>query len=207
MHNNTKVKICGMTNIEDAIMAVEAGADALGFIFYPKSPRSIDTKSAARIIKELPPFVLTVGVFVNDTPDLVNKTVAECGLDRVQLHGTEGPEYCAKVNAKVIKALRVSEISDISVIKEYCVSAYLLDAYHEDLHGGTGKTFDWDIAVAAKRFGNIILSGGLTPENVQDGIRRVKPSVVDVCTGVESRPGKKDPEKIKRFIEKVKNGR
>lgn len=204
---NTKVKICGITNMEDAAAAVDVGADALGFIFYPKSPRGIDTKTAARIIKETPPFVLSVGVFVNETPDAVNKIIAECGLDRAQLHGSEGPGYCEKVNAKVIKVLRVSDINDITVIKEYCVSAYLLDAYQEGIHGGTGKTFDWDIAVAAKRFGNIILSGGLTPENVGDAIRHVRPHVVDVCTGVELRPGKKDPEKMKRFVEKARNVR
>lgn len=201
---NTKIKICGITNIEDAMAAAGAGVDALGFIFYPKSPRGVDMKTAARIIKELPPFVLSVGVFVNETPEQVNRVTAECGLDRVQLHGTEGPSYCGRVNAKVIKALRVSDIKDVDAIKDYCVSAYLLDAYQEDVHGGTGKTFDWDIAVAAKRFGNIILSGGLTSENVQEAVRRVEPYVVDVCTGVEMKPGKKDPEKMKRFIEKVR---
>lgn len=202
---NTKIKICGITNIEDAMTAVHAGVDALGFIFYPKSPRGVDTKAAARIIKELPPLVLSVGVFINETPDVVNRAVAECGLDRVQLHGTEGPGYCGRVSSKVIKAIRVSDVGDIDAIKDYCVSAYLLDTFQEGMHGGTGKTFNWDIAVAAKRFGNIIVSGGLTPENVQDAIVHVKPYAVDVSSGVELRPGKKDPEKIKWFIEKVRN--
>ena len=202
--NGVKVKICGITNLDDARRSAECGADALGFVFYPKSPRSVDPKTAARIIKGLPPFITAVGVFVNETLDVVNKLINECGLDGVQLHGTEGPGYCEKIiNAKVIKAFRIAQEADIGALKDYPVSACLLDAFQEGLQGGTGKTFDWAIAAAAKQFGNIILSGGLTPENVQDAIMRARPYAVDVSSGVESRPGKKDPEKVRRFIEKA----
>lgn len=200
-----KVKICGTTNLEDALTAIRCGADALGFIFWNRSPRCVDAKTAHRIIGDLPPFITTVGVFVNEAADVVNTIVKDCRLDRVQLHGDETPEYCDKIHAKTIKVFRVKEAEDIKAIRDYNnVSTYLLDAYLEGLPGGTGRVFNWDLAVDAKKFGPIILSGGLTPENVKEAVLKVRPYGVDVCSGVELKPGKKDPEKVLRFVKEVR---
>ncbi len=203
----TKVKICGITNSADAAAAVEAGADALGFVFYSKSPRAVTKEAARDIIAGLPPFVTTVGVFVNEVADMVKEIKEFCRLDKIQLHGEEGPEYCTKIPGGVIKAIRIKDTGDIDSLKEYNVSAFLLDAFVEGMPGGTGTTFDWSIAVEAKRYGRIILSGGLTPENVAEAVERVAPYAVDVSSGVERTPGVKDPNKIRRFIERVKGSR
>jgi len=194
-----KVKICGITNLEDALMAVEAGADALGFVFYRDSPRHIYPEQAALIINKLPPFVQTVGLFVNEDFTTVNETADLCGLDLLQLHGDETPEYCQAVNRRVIKAFRVKEISSLNVIHKYNVAACLLDAWSPSAPGGTGKTFNWEIAAAAATE-RIILAGGLTPENVAEAVRIVKPYAVDVSSGVEYAPGKKDAELLQRFF-------
>lgn len=200
----TRVKICGITELEDALKAVEYGADALGFVFFDKSPRNISPQTAALIASELPPFVTTVGVFVNESPDRIRAISDEVRLSCVQLHGDESPEFCASLGLKVIKALRVKNKADINMLRAYSVSAYLLDTYKAGVPGGTGETFDWEIAVEAKKLGRIILSGGLNPENIKDAIELVRPYAVDVSSGVEIKPGKKDPDKVLKFIQRVK---
>jgi phosphoribosylanthranilate isomerase len=200
-----KVKICGITNPEDALMAVECGTDALGFIFYPQSRRYVTPERAKSIIEKLPPFVFKIGVFVDAEPESILKTVNECRLDGIQLHGKETPEFCAKFRRRVIKGLRPACQDEVENIADYRVDAFLLDSYHPDMIGGTGTTFDWELAVAAKMFGvPVILSGGLNPENVADAVRLVKPYGVDVASGVETFQGKKDPEKVKEFIEQAR---
>lgn len=200
-----KVKICGITNREDALAACEYGADALGFVFYKKSPRFIEPEKAKEIIKAIPPFVTTVGVFVDEDANTINKIVKRIGLYTVQLHGNESSEFCGKIISKVIKAVRVrgQDVSDFG-LSSYRVSAYLMDTYREDMPGGTGETFDWEVAKEAKKFGRIILAGGLTPHNVAEAVKTVMPYAVDVSSGVEQRPGKKDLKKVKEFIERAK---
>ncbi len=202
-----KVKICGITTVVDALSAADAGADAIGFIFWNKSPRYVEPQDAAAIIAELPPFLKTVGVFVDEDPEVIASVVEATGIDCVQLHGNESPEDTEKVKrmvtAPVIKAVRMRGEDDLSRLSAYRVSAILLDAFREGVPGGTGKVFDWNLAVRAKSAGRIILSGGLTPENVAGAIRKVTPYAVDVSTGVESAPGKKDANKIKDFMEEV----
>ncbi|MBI2412643.1 MAG: phosphoribosylanthranilate isomerase [Deltaproteobacteria bacterium] len=199
-----RVKICGITNIEDAEAAVSFGADALGFIFYGKSPRYIDPVHAGSIIRALPPFVVKVGVLVNETLEEVRRVREEASLDRVQLHGDETPEYCAEVGAGVIKAFRIRGRTDIDKLALYDVPAFLLDTYKEGVPGGTGETFNWEIAVEASAERRIILSGGLNAENVAMAIKTVRPYAVDVSSGVEAAPGKKDLEKMKKFIDEAK---
>jgi len=185
-------------------MAVEAGADALGFVFFEKSPRYLGPDAAARIIAQMPPFVQIVGLFVNAELDFVNRTADSCGLDIVQLHGDESPAYCRLVRRRVMKAFRVRGMESLSPLAEYKVSAYLLDAYSPNAYGGTGARFDWDCAVAAKGRGPIVLAGGLDAENVASAVAKVAPYAVDVSSGVESAPGRKDPEKVRRFIQESK---
>jgi phosphoribosylanthranilate isomerase len=201
---SVKVKICGITKIEDALKAVEFGADAIGFVFYKDSPRHVSPEIARDIIHSLPPFITTVGVFVNEHPSTIERVLKMTGIDVVQLHGNESPEVCT-LWLRVIKAIRVREITDIDLLCKYKVSAYLLDTYSPDTPGGTGQTFDWDIAVEAKRYGPIILAGGLTPENVMEAVRKVRPYAVDVSSGVESEKGVKDHEKLRRFIQNAKS--
>ncbi|MDA8168581.1 MAG: phosphoribosylanthranilate isomerase [Nitrospiraceae bacterium] len=198
-----KVKICGITNFNDALAAAEFGADALGFMFYRKSPRYITPKKAREIILRLPPFVSAVGVFVDEKPGDVERIMGEAGLDAAQFHGHERPEDCA-IAGRTIKAIRVKEISDLEPMRHYKVSAFLLDAYSPGALGGTGRIFNWSIAMDAKPFGRIILAGGLTPENVADAIHMVKPYGVDVSTGVELEKGVKDHEKMRLFIQRAK---
>ncbi|MBI2353724.1 MAG: phosphoribosylanthranilate isomerase [Deltaproteobacteria bacterium] len=199
-----KVKICGITNLEDALVAIEAGADALGFVFHPKSPRHLFPEQAAAIISQLPPFVQTVGLFVDESLETVNETAAQCGLDIVQLHGDETPGFCAAVGRRVIKAFRVKEITCLEPMQGYRVSACLLDAWSPTAHGGTGLTFNWEIAACAAQAGRIILAGGLRPENVADAVRQVRPYGVDVSSGVESSPGRKAADRVREFIRKAK---
>jgi phosphoribosylanthranilate isomerase len=202
-----KVKICGITSYDDASAAVEAGADALGFVFYDKSPRFINPVRAAGIISKLPPFIQTVGLFVNEDTEQVNWTADYCGLDIVQLHGDETPEDCLELKRRVIKAFRIQKIISIDPLEkypDYQVSGYLLDAWSPDAYGGTGRTFNWELAQSAKQYGPVILAGGLTPENVAEAIRVVNPYGVDVSSGVESALGKKDAEKVREFIRAAK---
>ena len=201
----TRVKICGITNLEDALFAAEAGADALGFNFYAKSPRYIVPDRAREIILRLPPFVAKVGIFVNEELDRVREIMAHCHLDYAQLHGDEPPEYLEALYPSAIKALRVRSAVDVERLGHYRAVAYLLDAYHPTKSGGTGETWDWELATAAKQYGvptqlALILAGGLTPDNVADAIERVHPYAVDVSSGIEAAPGIKDHQKVQCFI-------
>jgi phosphoribosylanthranilate isomerase len=205
--NQVKVKVCGMTNLKDALVAVEEGADAVGFIFYKKSPRSVTMKLVREIILELPPFVDTVGVFVDETAEQINKIADNCNLDLIQLHGNESAAFCKRMRRRVIKAFRVKDMQSVKKLSSYQVSGFLLDTFSESLHGGTGKVFDWNLALPAKKIGPVIMAGGLTANNVQQAIRQVRPYGVDVCSGVESQPGIKDHKKIKAFLKNAKAGR
>jgi len=199
-----KVKICGITNLEDALFATGCGADALGFIFYPKSPRSITPEKAAAIIAKLPPFITTVGVFVNEEQRRIREILEKTGLKALQLHGEEPPEACG-IWTPVIKSFRVSDFVDLKLLEQYRnASAFLLDTFSKTEYGGTGRIFNWDIAVEAKALGRIILAGGLTPENIEEAVRRVRPYAVDVSSGVEAEKGKKDFIKVKEFIGKAR---
>lgn len=200
-----KVKICGITNLEDALTAVEAGADALGFVFYSASPRHVTPEQAADIIRRLPPFVQTVGLFVNEEQETVNMISDQCGIDLIQLHGEETPAYCDSLRRRIIKAFRVKDITTLDSLQQYKVAGYLLDAWSPTAQGGSGTTFNWEIAAEAVKRGNrIVLAGGLTTDNVAEGIHQVHPYGVDVSSGVESAPGRKDAAKIRRFIELAK---
>ena len=201
-----KVKVCGMTQLKDAIFAVEHGADAVGFIFYKKSPRSVTMKAVRDIILKLPPLVDTVGVFVNESVDQVNKIANYCGLDLVQLHGEESPAFCRKIQRRVIKAFRIKDLQSVKQLEKYPVSGYLLDTFSDNLQGGTGKTFDWSLALPAKKIGPVILAGGLTSTNIIQAIRHARPYGVDVCSSVEKLPGIKDPEKVRAFLKNIRLG-
>ncbi len=204
MEPPVRVKICGITRVEDALVSVEAGADALGFVFYEGSPRYVSPETVREIISHLPPFVLTVGVFVNEHPSRIREVMELSGLDTVQLHGDEPQEACS-FWLRAIKAFRVRDFTDLEPLRKYRVSAYLLDTYSSELPGGTGLTFNWDIAVEAKKFGPVILSGGLTPENIERAVRWVQPYAVDVSSGVEQKKGIKDHDKLRLFIERAKS--
>jgi phosphoribosylanthranilate isomerase len=202
-----KVKVCGMTSLKDALVAVEEGADAVGFIFYKKSPRSVTMKIVREIVLELPPFVDTVGVFVDESAVQINKIADYCNLDIIQLHGDESPTFCKRIRRKVIKAFRIKDMQSVKKISCFQVSGFLLDTFSENLHGGTGKVFDWNLVLPAKKFGPVIMAGGLTPNNVQQAVRQVRPYGVDVCSGVESEPGIKDHKKVRAFLKNAKAGR
>ncbi|MGQ9571088.1 MAG: phosphoribosylanthranilate isomerase [Thermodesulfovibrionales bacterium] len=200
-----RVKICGITNLYDALAAVDFGADALGFVFFSKSPRCISYNEAAEIIRKLPSFITTVGVFVNEKIENIEKAIYSTGIDVVQLHGDEPPEMC-NLSRRIIKAIRVKSLESLDPLINYKdkVSAFLLDTFTPNVFGGSGQIFNWDIAIDAKPLGRIILSGGLTTDNIVDAIRRVKPYGVDVSSSIESEKGKKDHKKMKLFIEKAK---
>ena len=201
----TKIKICGITNLEDARAAADFGADALGFVFFRDSPRAITPEKASEIIARLPAFITTVGVFVNEPREKIQETAKAAGIDVIQLHGDESPESC-RLSRRVIKGIRVKSLESLEPLIKYegLVSAFLLDAYAPHMLGGTGQVFNWDIAIEAKTFGRIILAGGLTPENIAEAINRVKPYAVDVSSGVEIEKGKKDHQKMRLFIERAK---
>jgi phosphoribosylanthranilate isomerase len=206
----TKVKICGITNLEDARLSVKFGADALGFNFYPKSPRYITPEIARKIIEQLPKEILKVGVFVNESLEKIAEIAETAKLDALQLHGEETPEFAKELKAKtgleIIKAFRVSPEFKPGDVLKYEVEAILLDAYNPKEHGGTGETFDWEIAKRMQEiFPKMYLAGGLTHENIVTAIRNIKPFFVDVCSGVESKKGKKDKVKLINFIKSVKN--
>ncbi|HTZ17457.1 MAG TPA: phosphoribosylanthranilate isomerase [Dissulfurispiraceae bacterium] len=199
-----KVKICGITNLEDALAAVEYGADALGFVFYPKSPRVVTPEKAKEIVAQLPPFITTVGVFVNEDPVKIKAVMTSTHLSVVQLHGEESPAQCT-LWTPTVKAFRVKDFVDLKPLEQYkCMSAYLLDTFAPSSYGGTGQIFNWDIALEAKKFGPIILAGGLTTDNVEKAVRWVMPYAVDVSSGVEAEKGKKDLQKMKEFIDKAR---
>lgn len=199
-----RVKICGVRTLEEAEAATSAGADALGFNFWPKSPRYIPPDEAARIVAGLPALINSIGVFVNEELGRVREIVSQVGLDSIQLHGEETPRYCLEFNnTKVIKAFRIGEGFDFDTIRDYPVSAILLDAKIEGQYGGTGRRFSWYLAIEAKRHAPIILAGGITIDNVAEAITFVRPFAIDVCSGVESEPGRKDLNKIREFMKEV----
>lgn len=203
---SVRVKICGITSREDALTAVEAGADALGMMFYSQSPRHVSARVAAEITAVLPPFVAKVGVFVNPSAEEVLRAIAACGLDTLQFHGEETPEFCARFQLKVIKAFRIRGADSLRVLPAYRAATWLLDSYTPAQHGGTGATFNWDLAVEAKKLGQrILLAGGLTPENAAEAVRRVQPFALDVSSGVELAPGRKDAEEVRAFIRAAKS--
>lgn len=203
----TFIKICGITSLEDALCAVEAGANALGFNFYRPSVRYVEPSKARLIVKELPPGVMSVGVFVNEpTPSAVRAIASEVGLKGVQLHGDESPEFCEELkDFYVIKALAVGADFAVAKALEFKVAAILLDASHKKLRGGTGQTIDWSIARKVNESGvNLFLAGGLSPENVCDAIETVRPYAVDACSGLEREPGIKDMERVRSFVERIR---
>ena len=201
----TRVKICGITNYEDARDAALLGADAVGLNFYPNSPRYVEPSDAAQIIEKLPPFVSVVGVFVNHAdPQNLEDFAGSLGLHAVQLHGNETPDYCSMIQrVKVIKSFRVDSNFRVDALRSYGSGTFLLDGCAPDQFGGSGKSFNWELAFGANAFGSIIIAGGLTPENVSTVVNTLHPFAVDVASGVESKPGKKDYEKMRRFIEAV----
>jgi phosphoribosylanthranilate isomerase len=197
-----KIKICGITNLEDALLAAELGADALGFIFFAKSPRHVAPETARSIIAQLPPFVAAVGVFVDEAAAVVQELAANVGLDWVQLHGQESPEYCLSLGHKVIKGFRIQDEDSLRLLADYqgAAQALLLDTYKKGQVGGTGEIFDWHLARKAKKYGRIILAGGLTSDNVAQAIATAGPAAVDAASGTEAVPGKKDPAKLRAFF-------
>jgi phosphoribosylanthranilate isomerase len=202
----TRVKICGITRLEDAELAVELGAAALGFNFYPHSPRYVVAADAFGIIQRLPPFVVTVGIFADETDvNHISDVAREAGVNAVQLHNSGAPASAGAALGRypVIWTVAVANGFIPEDLKGLKVTAFLLDAPHPTLRGGTGKTFDWNLALEAKKYGRIILAGGLTPENVGEAIRAVRPYAVDVASGVEYSPGKKDPAKLRAFFAAV----
>jgi len=200
-----RIKICGITNLEDALLAADLGAHALGFIFSAKSPRCVAPEAAREIIRQLPPLVVSVGVFINEEAALVRDLAARLGLDWVQLHGAETPEYCRGLGRRVLKGFRIQDENSLKALQDYrgAVQAFLLDTYQKGQIGGTGATFDWDLARQAQDYGPIVLAGGLTPANVAQAIKTAQPQAVDVASGVEAAPGKKDPEKLRAFFRAV----
>lgn len=199
--NRVRVKICGIRSLEEAEAALEAGADALGFNFWPRSPRYIAPEDAREIIFKLPPLVANIGVFVNEERHEIEAIATDLRLAAVQLHGDESPGFCAGIAAaKTIKAIRVREGFEPDSIKCYPVSMILLDTGLSGSYGGTGKIFDWSVAVECASLARIMLAGGLTAENVAEAIRIVRPAAIDVCSGVEAEPGCKDLSKLRDFM-------
>jgi phosphoribosylanthranilate isomerase len=202
---SVRVKICGVRTIAEASMAVECGAEALGFNFWEKSARFVTPEAAKEIIQTLPPFTALVGVFVNETAERINEIVELTRIQVVQLHGDEEPGFISRLNSSTtIKAFRVDEDFDINVMKHFPANAFLLDAKVKGEYGGTGVSFNWQIAIEAKKIAPLILAGGITSENVARAIQQVQPYAIDVCSGVEAEPGRKDFEKLKNFMLAVK---
>jgi phosphoribosylanthranilate isomerase len=200
-----RTKICGITLPEDARFAADQGADAVGFIFYSQSPRYVRPEKAAEIVVGLPPFVTSVGVFVNSGRQLIESTIREVGLRAIQLHGDETPEECEGFTVPVIRALRVGTNFDVRDLEGFPVNTFLLDTARDGLYGGTGQTFDWAVAGDASQKSRIILSGGIGPANVADAVAKVNPYGVDCGSGVEQRPGVKDHGKIVAFFKALKS--
>ena len=202
---SVKVKICGITSVANARAAAEAGADMIGLMFAEKSPRLISLATASAISRALPPFVLRVGVFVNPAAETVTRAITECGLNLLQFHGDETPEFCTQFGLMSLKAFRIRDAASLKELPKYQTDAYLLDAFSTAARGGTGGKFNWDLAIEAQKFGKpIFLAGGLTPENVAAAVKKVNPFAVDVSSGVESAPGKKDAAKVRAFIAAVR---
>jgi len=198
---DTKVKICGLTSVEDALAAVEAGADLLGFMLWEKSLRHVTIETAREIARRLPPTTRRVGVFVDATAEQVMFSQRICNFGALQFHGQESPSFCRQFSVMTIKAFRVRDAASLQAMRAYNTDAFLLDSQVEGQPGGTGETFDWPLAAAAKKFNKpIFLAGGLTPQNVAAAVRAVQPFAVDVSSGVEAAPGKKDAQKMRDFV-------
>jgi phosphoribosylanthranilate isomerase len=198
---SVRIKICGITRYEDAKAAEGLGVDALGFVFYNKSPRYIRPEDAAVIIRQLPPFVSRVGVFVDEEIDKVVAIARATGVDTVQLHGTESPRYCSKMPLPVIKAFSIEPSTDLSLLGEYSVAGFLLDTWTAGMRGGTGRTFDWSIARSACiKHDRVILAGGLNPTNIEEALETVQPYGIDISSGVEIKPGIKNPRKMRDAV-------
>lgn len=201
----TEIKVCGITNREDALAAVAAGADALGFIFHEPSPRFIEPGKAARIVATLPPGIVTVGVFVNRPPAEITGIADRCGLDLIQLHGDETPADCRRFPPeRLIKALSPQGAAELPGLGDYAVRAFLIDARQGERYGGTGRTADWMLAALIARRYPLVLAGGLDEANVGSALERVAPAAVDLNSGVERSPGVKDPEKLRRTIARIR---
>ena len=199
------VKICGITSPVDAQEAADAGADAVGLMFYEGSPRCVSLEVAKAIVKVLPPSVARVGVFVNAEESLVRQAMRECTLNVLQFHGEESPEFCAGFGAMTLKAIRVKDESSLAELERFGTDGFLLDAFSKDARGGTGEQFNWKLARKATECGKpIFLAGGLTAENVTEAVRAAEPFAVDVSSGVESEPGRKDAEKMRTFVAAAK---
>lgn len=204
----TLVKICGITNLEDALMCAETGADALGFNFYRRSPRYIEPLVARQIINNLPKKLLTVGVFVNEpTPAVVERIVTDSGVGAVQLHGDESPEYCRALGDRyVIKVLKAGTDFEPASALEYEGRAIMLDTFDPEMHGGTGRVFDWSVARETRTLvPTLFLAGGLSPENVRDAINAVNPYAVDACSALEVNQGKKDSSRVEAFVKAARD--
>ena len=201
----TRVKICGITREQDALAAIECGADALGFVFYPPSPRHVSVDRAAAIVRRLPPFVTTVALFVNAGPELIAQVVNEVAVDLLQFHGQEDPDFCARHHRPWIRAVAMTPEIDLTAVQRRFAAGrgLLLDAYRPGVPGGTGETFDWD-RIPPALAPRIVLAGGLNAANVGEAVRRVRPYAVDVSGGVEAEKGIKDAAKIKAFIHEVR---
>ncbi|NDV13101.1 phosphoribosylanthranilate isomerase [Crenobacter caeni] len=202
-----RVKICGITRVEDGVEAARLGVDAVGLVFYPKSPRNVSIARASAIIAALPPFVTVVGLFVDATREWVDTVLAECALDMLQFHGDETPEFCASFHRPYLKAVRVRAAADLTAAaRRYAgARAMLADAFVEGVHGGTGTSFDWSLIPQDLPL-PLILSGGLDPDNVEEAVRAVRPSAVDVSSGVESAKGIKDAARMAAFISGARHG-
>ncbi|MBL6722633.1 MAG: phosphoribosylanthranilate isomerase [Candidatus Margulisbacteria bacterium] len=201
-----KVKFCGITNRTDAMNAIALNIDALGFIFYEQSPRYISIEKVEEILLDLPPFIHVIGVFVNASVDFINEATKRCRLTGIQLHGQESPEFCLKFHLPVIKAIPVKNKEDIYCIPQYkgCVNGILLDTKAQNVHGGTGKTFDWGLAIEAKAYDvPLILSGGINATNISKAIKMVSPYGIDICSGLEKEPGIKDYNKMKLLLDAI----
>jgi phosphoribosylanthranilate isomerase len=201
------VKICGLTNLDDTLDAIELGADYLGFNFYPDSPRFIPPPKLALILDEIPDGIAKVGVFVNSNSQLVIEMGTQFNLDLLQFHGDESPEYCNQFGRPFIRALRPETETDLAVLEKYERDYVLIDANVQNSYGGSGVVSNWDLARQAKKYAPLFLAGGLTCENIDLAISSVQPYAVDVASGVESSPGKKDYHKMEEFIRKVKRNK
>ncbi len=206
-----RVKFCGITSVEDRDSAIVAGADAIGIVFFKDSPRFVTLEKAERIVKDIPPFISAVGVFVNEDLGFIEECVERCNLNAVQVHGDEDVKYCLKFKSlnlngvKLIKGIRVKDRESLAVIENCPADAIILDAYKKEVYGGTGEIFDRSLAVSEKEYGrNIIISGGLNPNNIYKIIKEIKPYGVDASSGIESSPGNKNAELMERFIEEVR---
>lgn len=202
---SVKVKICGITNLDDGQMAAEAGADLLGFIFHPSSARNVSFETAAEIISKLPAHIVKTAVFVNADRETIEHAISECGFNLLQFHGEESPAFCLGFGVMSMKAFKVRDAASINRISEYKTDAWLLDSYSAAVAGGTGEIFNWSLATEVQKFGRpFFLAGGLTPDNVGEAIIKTRPFGVDVSSGVEAQPGKKDPLKVRAFIKRVR---